>query len=364
MFENQALLTQLLSVSRKMAEMRALAPLLSFVIDEVLQLVGANRGYIVLLQADGELDFRIKRDSEKCDIKSREDTISRTVLNETIQTQHSVLVKNAMMDPRFSSAKSVVLLHLRSIMCAPLITQNRIIGAIYVENRTQSGLFSQEDLAPLEFFSNQAAISIENAQLYDGLVVSKNEIVDAYDATLEGWVRALDLRDHETEGHTQRVTIQTIALAKILGIDEHKFIDYRRGALLHDIGKLGIPDNILLKPGPLSKEEWDIMHRHTIYAKDMLEHIRYLSSSLEIPYCHHEKWDGTGYPQGLSGEEIPLAARIFSVIDVWDALTSDRVYRKAWPVEKARKYIVEQTGRHFDPEIAPIFLSSFVDSEK
>ncbi len=357
MLDTEALLTHLLAVSRKMAEMRNLDPLLSYAMDEVLQLVGGERGYIVLLQANGELDFRIKRLADKHDITSQADNISRTVLNEAIQTQLPVLVRNAMVDPRFGEARSVMLLHLRSIMCVPLITQNRVIGAIYVENRTLPERFSEEDLAPLEFFSNQAAVSIENAQLYDGLKESKNEVEEAYDATLEGWVFALDLRDKETEGHTQRVSIETVLLAKALGVAEHALVDYRRGALLHDIGKLGIPDRILHKPEPLTEAEWVIMRLHPVYAMEMLEHIPYLSSTLEIPYCHHEKWDGTGYPQGLRGKEIPLPARIFSIIDVWDALTSDRVYRKAWPKEKACAYIEEHKGGYFDPELVPIFLS-------
>ncbi len=364
MLHNEALLTHLLAVSRRMAEMRALGPLLSYAIDEVLQLVGAGRGYIVLLQAGGSLDFRVKRRADKRNITSQADTISRSVLNETIRTQKSILVRNAMTDPRFGGATSVVMLQLRSIMCVPLVTNNRIIGAVYVENRTRSGRFSEENLAPLEFFGNQAAVSIENAQLYNGLEESKKEVEDAYDATLEGWARALDLRDKETEGHTQRVTAQTMSLAQKLGISGHKLANYRRGALLHDIGKLGIPDRILHKPGPLTEEEWVIMRQHPVYAIEMLEHIPYLSSALEIPYCHHEKWDGTGYPQGLRGKEIPLPARLFSVVDVWDALTSDRVYRKAWSIDKVRTYMEAQKGRHFDPEIVPTFLSMVLNTTK
>jgi putative two-component system response regulator len=181
------------------------------------------------------------------------------------------------------------------------------------------------------------------------------QLLAAYDATIEGWSRAMDLRDKETEGHTQRVTLLSEKLARLAGISEVGLIFFRRGALLHDIGKLGVPDAILLKPDKLTAEEWDIMRQHPQYAYDMIHSIEYLRPALDIPYCHHEKWDGSGYPRGLKGEEIPLAARIFAIIDVWDALTSDRPYRPAWDEEKTWEYINEQSGKHFDPHIVELF---------
>ena len=156
-----------------------------------------------------------------------------------------------------------------------------------------------------------------------------NNLSLAYDATISGWSRAMDLRDKETEGHTQRVTSLTLELARKMGISETDILHLRHGALLHDIGKMGVPDHILLKPDKLTVEEWDIMRQHPVFAYEMLYQIEYLKPSLDIPYSHHEKWDGTGYPQGIKGEEIPLSARIFAIVDVWDALTSDRPYRKA-----------------------------------
>ena len=177
----------------------------------------------------------------------------------------------------------------------------------------------------------------------------------AYDTTLEGWVHALELRDQETEGHTRRVVQMTVNLARLFGIDESEIEDIRRGSLLHDIGKMGIPDSVLLKPGTLNEREWEIMHRHPEYARDLLKPIKYLEPAIDIPYCHHEKWDGSGYPRKLIGEQIPLAARIFAVVDVWDALTSDRPYRPAWSKEKAMEYIIEQKGRHFDPRVTDEF---------
>jgi len=181
------------------------------------------------------------------------------------------------------------------------------------------------------------------------------QLLSAYDATIEGWSRAMDLRDKETEGHTQRVTVLSDKLARLAGIHDDELIFIRRGALLHDIGKLGVPDSILLKPKPLSTEEWAIMCKHPQYAYEMIYPIEYLRPALDIPYCHHEKWDGTGYPRGLKGKEIPLSARIFAIIDVWDALTSDRPYRPAWDKQKTMNYINNESGKHFDPYVVELF---------
>jgi HD-GYP domain-containing protein (c-di-GMP phosphodiesterase class II) len=182
------------------------------------------------------------------------------------------------------------------------------------------------------------------------------DLAQAYDAGLDGWSRALDLRDKETEGHTQRVAQMTMRLARAVGVPKADLVHIHRGALLHDIGKMAVPDNILFKPGPLTPEEWEVMRRHPGYAYDLLSPIAYLHPALDIPYCHHEKWDGTGYPRGLRGEQIPLSARIFAVADVWDALRSDRPYRPAWPDDRARAYIVEQAGKHFETRIVEVFL--------
>jgi putative two-component system response regulator len=183
------------------------------------------------------------------------------------------------------------------------------------------------------------------------------KLLSAYDKTIEGWSSALDLRDKETEGHSQRVTEKTLILAQAHGMTEEQLKHIRRGALLHDVGKLGIPDSILLKPEKLTEEEWHIMKQHPTLAHQWLSQIGYLQPSLDIPYCHHEKWDGTGYPRGLKGEEIPLAARIFAVIDVWDALTSDRPYRSALSRQSASRIIMEESGKHFDPAIIQLFMS-------
>jgi putative two-component system response regulator len=187
-----------------------------------------------------------------------------------------------------------------------------------------------------------------------------HELETAYDTTLMGWARALDLRDKETEGHSQRVTRMTVRLAQALGVPEADIVQMRRGALLHDIGKLGIPDAILQKPGPLDEDEWVIMRKHPLYAYDMLAPIPFLGTALDIPYYHHEKWDGSGYPCGLAGEDIPLAARIFAVVDVWDALTNDRPYRAAWTPERALNHIQSLVGTHFDPQVVAAFVEKKV----
>jgi HD-GYP domain-containing protein (c-di-GMP phosphodiesterase class II) len=210
----------------------------------------------------------------------------------------------------------------------------------------------------LETIAGQTAIAVDNFTLFENLQKSNLELEQAYDATIEGWSHALDLRDKETEGHTQRVTEMSQRLARIMGLKGEILIHMRRGALLHDIGKMGVPDSILLKPGEFTPEEWNIMCKHPQLAYEWLAPIAYLKEALTIPYCHHEKWDGSGYPRGLKGEEIPLSARIFTVVDEWDAITSDRPYRTAWPKEKALNYIKENSGAHFDPDVVDIFLNN------
>src|SRR5688572_4083860 len=181
------------------------------------------------------------------------------------------------------------------------------------------------------------------------------QLLIAYEATIDGWSHALDLRDRETEGHSQRVAKLTVQLATLAGVPQDEIIHIRRGALLHDIGKLAIPDSILLKPSALSEEEWALMKKHPQYANEMISSIEYLKPALDIPYCHHEKWDGSGYPRGLKGEEIPFAARLFAVVDVWDALTSNRPYRPAWTTEKTFEHIQNESGKHFEPRVVDMF---------
>lgn len=188
-----------------------------------------------------------------------------------------------------------------------------------------------------------------------------NELLSAYDETIQGWSQALELRDKETKGHTLRVTQKTVTLAQLSGLGEETLKHIWRGAMLHDIGKMGIPDAILRKTGKLTEAEWQIMRQHPIYAYEWLSPIAFLRPALEIPYSHHEKWDGSGYPRGLKGEEIPIAARLFAIIDVWDALTSDRPYRPATEFEEAFQYVLSQSGKHFDPQIVDLFIKHITE---
>jgi HD-GYP domain-containing protein (c-di-GMP phosphodiesterase class II) len=237
----------------------------------------------------------------------------------------------------------------------PLVAKGLVKGVLEIY---QGGPISldHEQRTFLDMLAGQAAIAIDSSQLFENLQGSNVELMMAYDETIEGWSQAMDLRDKETEGHSRRVTEMTVKLASSFGSSPDELIHIRRGALLHDIGKLGVPDEILRKPGPLTDEEWVIMRKHPISAYEMLAPITYLHPAIDIPYCHHEKWDGSGYPRGLKGNQIPLAARIFAVADVWDALTSDRPYRKAWSKEKALEFIQEQSGKHFDPGVVSVFV--------
>jgi HD-GYP domain-containing protein (c-di-GMP phosphodiesterase class II) len=204
-----------------------------------------------------------------------------------------------------------------------------------------------DELATLARAFNDMVISLER---------SNRELLEAYNTTLEGWSKALELRDEETEGHTQRVTDLSVRLARRMGISDDDLVQIKRGALLHDIGKMGIPDGILNKPGPLSESEWEVMRKHPIYAYQMLSPISYLRPALAIPCCHHERWDGSGYPMGWKEEDIPLPARIFAVVDVWDALRSDRPYRIAWPEDRVLDHLESNKGIHFDSNVVDEFI--------
>jgi putative nucleotidyltransferase with HDIG domain len=243
-----------------------------------------------------------------------------------------------------------------SYYCVPLVTKGQLKGVIEVYFRNAFHA-DQEWQEFLEMLAQQTAIAINNAELLNSLRVSNVELLNAYESTLKGWVDALDMRDHETEGHTQRVTELSLKLAKRMGIEDIEVTNFKRGALLHDIGKVAVSDTILNKPGPLTEEEWVIMRQHPLNALSLLSKSKYLLPALDIPYSHHEKWDGSGYPRGLKGEAIPLAARIFAIVDVWDALISDRPYRKAWTQAKALEHIREQSGIHFDPKVVSAFLA-------
>ncbi len=245
----------------------------------------------------------------------------------------------------------------------PLVSKGEIKGVLQVFKRTRL------DPRPawvefLHSLADLAIIAIDNAQMYDQQQKANLRLSLAYDETIEGWSRALDYRDRKAEGHSQRVTDLALVLCKKMGIPDEELPNIRRGTQLHDIGKMALPDSILLKPGPLSDDEWTIMRQHPRFAYELLAPIEYLRKSLDIPYCHHENWDGSGYPRGLKGEAIPLPVRIFSVVNVWDSLCHDRPFRLAWPADKALAYIQQQAGKLFDPEVVQVFLSTIHQGEK
>ena len=242
-----------------------------------------------------------------------------------------------------------------SLIAMPIIVNKCTVMVLVVgfDNKRE---FTDADINLATTLAASLSQIFENAHLYQSLVAAHDTLSKAYDATIEGWAKILELHDLETEGHARRVTEQTIKLAQAFGVSNDEIIHIRRGALLHDIGKLGIPDQIILKNGSLTEEEWEIMRKHPQFACEMLADIEYLKPALDIPYCHHEKWDGSGYPQGLRGEQIPLVARLFAVVDVWDALRSDRPYRKGWSDEKVYDYIRSLSGTHFDPKAVEAFF--------
>jgi putative nucleotidyltransferase with HDIG domain len=238
---------------------------------------------------------------------------------------------------------------------APLVYNGKIMGML---NIVGSAL-TCEDVPTMQAFANQIAVALENARLVQKLQAANTALEVAYQKTLEGWVKALDLRDNETEGHTLRVAEATVKLANFMGFSQEDLQYVRHGALLHDIGKMAIPDSILRKPGPLSAEEWQVMKLHPLLAYNWLMPIDYLQQAIDIPYYHHEHWDGSGYVQGLAGDQIPYAARVFSIIDVWDAMRSDRPYRKAIPEQETLAYLREQSGKLFDPRVVEAFFDFY-----
>jgi putative nucleotidyltransferase with HDIG domain len=352
----QSQLGALMGIGRAINSSLGRRRVLEEVMDKLIELTHAERGFLMSRQSNGELKFEIARGLSHINLDEDEFKVSMTIVRRVAESGEVILTTNAQEDPRFENKMSIAAYKLRSILCVPLKIKNDLTGVIYVDNKARTGLFRDDDRALLSAFADQAAVAIDNAQLIEDLEKSNAELHKAYEATLMGWVSALDMRDKETEGHTQRVTILTERLARIMGVVGDDLIHITRGALLHDIGKMAIPDGILLKAGALTEDERDVIRKHPVYAYNMLKEIEFLHPAMDIPYCHHEKWDGSGYPRGLKGEEIPFAARIFPVIDVYDALVSDRPYRKGMPIEEVKAIIRKDSGTHFDPRVVEAFL--------
>ncbi len=278
-------------------------------------------------------------------------------LNNMVLTGKPVAISDTASDPEW-----VILPKsswIRSYTGAPIRVKDHVIGILNL-NSPVPGFFTDQMAAHLQAFADQAGVALNNARLLQDLRKSNLELLNAYETTLQGWSKALELRDYGTEGHTLRVLDMTVKLATKLGITDPELTHIRHGCLLHDIGKIGIPDSILTKAGPLTEEEWEIMRRHPVYAYEILSPIPYLAPSLDIPYYHHEWWNGSGYPQGLKGLQIPLEARIFSIVDVWDGLRENRPYRQGLPENEVVEYLEGQSGIQFDPEIVRAFVDLLI----
>jgi putative nucleotidyltransferase with HDIG domain len=282
-------------------------------------------------------------------------TVCEELAYPILEKNETIIIQNLAENSLHSQWKYLELEAFNYFYGIPMIVDQKIVGVIGLFQRDANALES-EKVSFAETLAGQTAIAIENSQLVTNIQKKNIELKEAYDRTIEGWSKALEIRDDETSGHTDRVTRITVEIAKKMGFNPEKIENIRRGALLHDIGKIGIPDEILLKRGALNAEERKIIEKHPVFAFNQLEPIKFLHDSINIPYCHHEKWDGTGYPRGLKGIEIPIEARIFSIVDVWDALRSDRPYRDAWPEIKVINYLNDESGTFFDPDILDIFL--------
>jgi putative nucleotidyltransferase with HDIG domain len=351
---------------------RKLQTILNQTIKVVSDALQVEYAILALVAVDG--NFSMKTDLGFSSSKTQD--IADVLLTDNSAIFQSIRVKMPVINLDLNLEKQLKInmddqnIILTSSLIVPMLMGEEALGSIAVYSQFPRQ-WSEDEIRLLSLLANQTAIAIENTRLLEAehtarkhaevlhlqTIQQSQDIILAYDTTIEGWSRALDLRDTETEEHTLRVTNLTIQLAQAFGISDVELKHIRRGALLHDIGKMGIPDNILRKSGALSDDERAMMHQHPQLAYEMLSPIAYLLPALDIPYCHHEKWDGTGYPRGLMREEIPLAARIFTVVDVFDALTSDRPYRPAWTKNKAIEYIRQQAGSHFDPRVVDVFLN-------
>ncbi len=326
-------------------------------LDKIIEQLEVDAALFMLLNEDkNELSYITSRGLDITPFRYDTIPMGQGVAGRAATQQKIIHIPDLSTDPQALPLKPLVEQEgFVTYYAIPLIIQGQTKGVLEIFNRAP--LDSNEEwLSFLDALAGQAAIAIESVTLFENLQQSNDELSKAYDATIEGWSYALDLRDKETEGHTRRVTELTLELAKSFGFTGEELVHIRRGGLLHDIGKMGVPDVILFKETTLDAHEWAHMKQHPIYAYEMLQPIEYLHKAVDIPYCHHEKWNGEGYPRGLKGEEIPLAARLFAIVDVWDALTSDRPYRSAWTHEKAIEYIKAESRKQFDPHVVEMFI--------
>ncbi len=353
-------LSTLLEVSSTLADSLDLGQVLQKAIESAVEVLALDTGAIYLL--DGETLFlgatTPPLPAEFPDELRKADLNDHAHIREAVETARPVYLPDAATASLSPAEKTVVEARgLCSILYIPLFLKEQPTGVLIVGTVGKVRSFNEHELELARTLSFQIALAVANARLFQSVQRANEELVHAYDATLEGWARALEMRDANTEGHTRRVTELTVRLATQMNLPAASLEQIRRGSLLHDIGKMGIPDYILYNPDTLSEAEQTIMKQHPVLAYQLLQQIEYLQPALDIPFYHHEKWDGSGYPRGLKGTEIPLAARIFAVVDVFDALTSDRWYRRGSTIAEALKYIREQAGIHFDPQVVEAFIS-------
>lgn len=348
--ERQVLLEQ---ISRHFQQTLDLDDLIPSVLNEVNKAIQAEAQSIWLMdESQNALVCKFATGPGAEQVKQVVVSLSRpSIVGETALKQKPSLIEDAQNDPRlFRGADSKTGLVTRSLMSVPLVREGSSIGVLQAMNKRNGMLFSQDDLQLFQRIADSAALALENARLFQELQAS-------YDSTLDALTRALDLRDRETEGHSRRVVEYTTRLAVQMGLEARTIAEFRRGALIHDVGKIGVPDAVLHKPGPLDPTERAEIEKHPLKGYEMLLGIPHLREEIKIVLRHQEKWDGTGYPYGLKGEQIPLGARLFAIADTFDALTSDRPYRQGRPYEVARRIIQEEAGRQFDPQVVEAFLA-------
>src|SRR5690554_5220700 len=314
------------------------ASLMQRAVDVITEVLGVEYVNVMYLEPSGD-KFVLQagrgwREGVVGNLEAEAD--SATMATYVIASGGPVISPDIQFETRFPPPALLLEHGVRSSVAVPIDYGRETFGILGAHSETE-GHHDPTDVAFMQGVANVLAASLRQRRYADALRESNRRLMSAYDATIEGWAQALDLRDHETEGHSRRVMDLSVALGRMLGLDEAELMSLRRGALLHDIGKMGVPDAVLHKAGPLTDEEWAVMRTHPTLAKEMLAHIGFLGDAVEVPYCHHERWDGSGYPRGLAGTDIPLSARVFAVVDVYDALTSQRPYRAAWTRSEERR---------------------------
>ncbi len=345
--ERRQLLDQISGYFQETLDLDVLIGRIFAEVNKALQAEGQS---IWLLDADGKrVTCRLATGLGAHNVINLTVPVDKSIVGSTIVSQQPLLIADAQQDPRLNRrADAKTGLVTRTLMSVPMVRDGKAIGALQAINKRGGALFANDDLSLFMSIASSAALAVENARLFEELQAS-------YDMTLDALTAALDLRDRETEGHSRRVVAYTLRLADQLGLDEIAKTEIRRGALLHDVGKIGVPDRILLKPGPLDPEERQEIQKHPQKGYEMLLGIPHLAVPIRVVLSHHEKWNGTGYPLGLKGDAIPLGARLFAIADVFDALTSERPYRKPMTFEGAREIIVKDAGTHFDPAAVEAF---------